>query len=308
MIKGLGIPYMGGKRQIAPEIVDYICKANPNAKYIYDLFGGGGAISFYALQKKQFKAVYYNEFNTGIVELLKHIKTQGVTAKMYEWVDSETFDKHKKDNDWYGGFLKTCWSFGNNQRSYLFGKEIEDDKRLLHEVVVNKCLKSLQSLPFELDKDYLLIEPMGKRRLVIMDFIKRNVGRLQHLERLQKLQQLQQLENVQQLEKLQRMEQLEITNLSYELVPITTPVNETVIYCDPPYKGTGKYQKDIDHDAFYNWVKNSPYKCYISSYDFDFPCVLEIKHRSTLSSTSNNLVTEKLYCNKPENYKKLTLF
>ena len=38
-IKGLGIPYMGSKRQIAPKIVDYILAKNPNVKYVYDLFG-----------------------------------------------------------------------------------------------------------------------------------------------------------------------------------------------------------------------------------------------------------------------------
>jgi len=113
---------------------------------------------------------------------------------------------------------------------------------------------------------------------------------------------------LQSLESLESLERLNITNLSYELVPITKPVNETIIYLDPPYKGTGKYQKDIDHDAFYEWVKHSPYKCYISSYEFDMPCVLEIKHRATLSATSNNLVIEKLFCNQPENYKQLTLF
>jgi len=56
-IKGLGIPYMGGKRQIAPKIVDYILAKNPNVKYVYDLFGGGGAMSFEFLQRKQIKKV-----------------------------------------------------------------------------------------------------------------------------------------------------------------------------------------------------------------------------------------------------------
>jgi len=42
---GYGIPYMGGKRKIASKIVDYILQCNPNTKYVYDLFGGGGSIS-----------------------------------------------------------------------------------------------------------------------------------------------------------------------------------------------------------------------------------------------------------------------
>ena len=34
-------------------------KENPNAKYFYDLFGGGGAMSFDALQRPQLKQVFY---------------------------------------------------------------------------------------------------------------------------------------------------------------------------------------------------------------------------------------------------------
>ena len=82
---------------------------------------------------------------------------------------------------------------------------------------------------------------------------------------------------------------------------IETPVNETIIYCDPPYKGTGKYQKDIDHDKFLEWVKNSPYKIYVSSYEFDLPCVFELSHRSSLSATNNSKkVVERLFCNQEE--------
>ena len=43
MIKGLAMPYMGSKRKLAPEILNYIIRQNPNCKYFYDLFGGGGA-------------------------------------------------------------------------------------------------------------------------------------------------------------------------------------------------------------------------------------------------------------------------
>ena len=133
----LGIPYMGSKRKLARPIVDYIIANNPKAIYFYDLFGGGGAINFEALKRKQFKKVFYNELNTGVCELLKKIRTDGVTPEFYKWVSRDEFDTHKNDDTWYGGLLATCWSFGNNQKGYLFGAKIEEDKRLLHEVVVN---------------------------------------------------------------------------------------------------------------------------------------------------------------------------
>ena len=45
----LGIPYMGSKRKIAKPLIDYMLNSNPNAKYFYDLFGGGGAMSLICL-------------------------------------------------------------------------------------------------------------------------------------------------------------------------------------------------------------------------------------------------------------------
>ena len=49
--KNLGLPYMGGKRKIAGKIVDEILRRHPDCEYFYDLFGGGGAISFEAMQR-----------------------------------------------------------------------------------------------------------------------------------------------------------------------------------------------------------------------------------------------------------------
>lgn len=299
MRKQVGIPYMGSKRQLSHEIVSYIMAKNPNCKHFYDLFGGGGAISFQALQHKNVQNVYYNEIDTAIVELIKKIKTDGVTAEFYKWVDRETFHELKNGNDWYAGVVKTCWSFGNNvDKGYLFGTDIEKPKHLMHEVVVNRCVDSLDrlnELGLSIPDAVFNGATIEKRRLSLYKSIRERID-------LQRLEQLQRLERLERLERLQQLERLELFNLSYEQVPITTPINETIIYCDPPYKGTGKYQNDIDHEAFLQWVKNSPYKIYVSSYDFDLPCVYEIKHRSSLSATNNSKkVVEKIFCNRKDN-------
>ena len=77
----------------------------------------------------------------------------------------------------------------------------------------------------------------------------------------------------------------------------------TIIYLDPPYFNTAKYQKDICYEAFLNYVKNSPYKIYMSSYSLPFNLVKTFEHRSTLSSIANNKVKENLYCNREEKIK-----
>lgn len=69
---------MGSKRQLASKIVDKILELQPNTKYVYDLFSGGGAISFEFLQRPQIEKVFYNELNTGVVELLKDIQKRRI--------------------------------------------------------------------------------------------------------------------------------------------------------------------------------------------------------------------------------------
>jgi site-specific DNA-adenine methylase len=93
-----------------------------------------------------------------------------------------------------------------------------------------------------------------------------------------------------------------ILNLSYDQVPITTPIAETIVYLDPPYETTAKYQKTICHRRLEDYVKSSPYKIYLSSYECPDGMheVLSMEHRSILAATANIKVVEKLFCNRQE--------
>jgi len=298
----LGIPYMGSKRKLSKKIIDYILIHNPNCKYFYDLFGGGGAISFEALQRKQIQKVYYNELNTGVVNLLKKIQKDGFTDDFLKWVSREDFKKHVNDDDWRAGLIKTCWSFGNNaNKGYLFSEENEKIKHILHEIIVNDSDYHIDLF----DKDYGIKIDTSKlekqyskeKRLKIMSFLKKEIkGRLD-LQRLEQLQRLQQLERLEGLEGLEGLERLNISNLSYDKVKINTPIDETIIYLDPPYFNTAKYQKDVSQEDFLNYVKKSPYKIYMSSYELPFNEVDSFEHRSLLSANTKNKVYEKLFCN-----------
>ena len=108
------------------------------------------------------------------------------------------------------------------------------------------------------------------------------------------------------MQQLQQLERLDIRNQSAFDVVIDTPIEETIIYLDPPYKGTEKYQEDACHDELKRYIDNSPYTVYLSSYEFDLPVAHAMKHNSTMSHTNNNAVVEKLFCNKTEH--KNTLF
>ena len=72
MIYGLAMPYMGSKRRLAPKIIREIKTRTPNATTFYDLFGGGGAMSFMALQC--YDNVIYNELDSGVVAVLRDLQ------------------------------------------------------------------------------------------------------------------------------------------------------------------------------------------------------------------------------------------
>ncbi|RDU70420.1 hypothetical protein CQA66_08405 [Helicobacter aurati] len=58
----VGMPYLGSKRKICFKLFQRINELAPNAKYFYDLFGGGGCMSILAAHNGY--KVTYNELNT----------------------------------------------------------------------------------------------------------------------------------------------------------------------------------------------------------------------------------------------------
>lgn len=186
------MPYMGSKRKIANPIMNFILEQNPKTKYFYDLFGGGGAMSFEAIQRPQIKKVFYNELNTGVVELLKKIKNEGVSKELYQWITRKVFNENKNKDDWFGGLCKVVWSFGNNQSDYLFGKDIEEPKRLMHEIIVNHDKKAQEEfqrmfdIKLETEISSIFPENLNQRRLRIMVQVKK-LGFERNLIELQRL-------------------------------------------------------------------------------------------------------------------------
>ena len=90
---------------------------------------------------------------------------------------------------------------------------------------------------------------------------------------------------------------------SYDKVKI--PAN-SVVYCDIPYRGTGKYEAvgDFDHEVFYGWCRartSEGVKVYVSEYSMpeDFKCVWQKDIRVQIKKDDNSTkATEKLFlCN-----------
>jgi len=303
----LGIPYMGSKRKLAGDILHFITSRHSGITDFYDLFGGGGSVSFTAIRDYRFN-VHYNELNKHIYSLVKYLKENKILEpKFYEWVTRDVFfeqiEKSNEYADWYSGFVMSCWSFGNSQSSYLYGSDIERFKKLAHELIVN--FDRFAMLELELDIEEIFnIRDLNKRRLVFCDHIKKKGSKLED----SRVQNLELVEHLARMQNLQNLQNLQITNLSYENVNIKG--KNPVIYCDIPYKGTGEYKEGgFDHDSFYKWAAEINYPVYISEYAAPFEEVHAFKHRSSLSATNNKKVTiEKLFWNGKGNVNKNTLF
>ena len=108
---------------------------------------------------------------------------------------------------------------------------------------------------------------------------------------------------------------MEFQNKPYYEVDL--PPN-SLIYCDPPYRGTTQYDavEAFDHERFYDWIREKVkegHKIWISEYDMpsDFVAIKEWTINSEMHhSTEKKKAVEKLFVHKSqlESVKPLTLF
>lgn len=386
-VENLRIPYMGSKNRIAKQLFEKMLEIKPNAKYFFDLFGGGGAMSFYALQLGL--KVHYNEKQKGMVDLLSYILTAkkgkfGIFPDdFYEFITREQFQILKDEDSLKGQFARICYSFGNNQTAYSFYKNGEKIKKLGQDFVFKKqkidgipdidsedfnkrrsflsqfskktFLEIIEKEPelkkgyetylkivkseFFLEEKYLFTRwlkstgitckevdiltgsQMGSHFLSqksqpaiptkeMMELLKKSpklkkvpefIESLFDEKKIRDFRKLQQLEQLERLERLQQLPTFTITNLDFQDVRIETPIQETIIYLDPPYRGTAEYKESALFGDVDNYFKNSPYTCFMSEYNAPFDSVLEIKKASLLNNSDlseRKYAIEKLFWNK----------
>lgn len=303
------LPYMGGKRGIAYELLLAMRQRHPDAKYFFDMFGGGGAMSMMALQFG-FK-VHYNEFCLYPYTVIKHVWENGFPEEWWNWVTREDFDHALEGTDPRSCMIRYVWSFGNSGKSYLFGKEKEESKRLCHQIVVYRDKAALDAFNeayesgFRLPRGESVTARAANWRSQVNTVLKDGAKRGQQLERLERISLLQQVKQLEQVERV--MDCLTFSNGSYEDVVLDTPPDETVVYCDPPYRNTAGYVSSEDGKEgtfstqfFDKWVTASKYPVYISEYSAPFQTVFSIQKRETLGgakSGKSHQKTERLYWN-----------
>lgn len=86
---------------------------------------------------------------------------------------------------------------------------------------------------------------------------------------------------------------------AYDNLAIIPP--NSIIYCDPPYKGTTKYKDDFNHDKFYDWCREKRkegHTVFVSEYWMpeDFTCVWQKEVNSSLTKdTGSKKAIERLF-------------
>ena len=295
-----GIPYKGSKNKIAKNIIEQL----PSAKHFYDLFGGGGAMTHCTLLSGKYKYVHYNEFNPLVFKAFK-MAINGEFEGETRWISREDFER-LKDTDPY---VAICFSFGNDFKTYAYGKNCEPFKKAVHYSIVfddNSLLNNYIDL-----KDFKYrSNNIKERRSELYSLLKKSKLNIEYGKPNQQVSQhqiwLERLQNLERFERLQNLENINncgvlLSNLSYEQVPIES---DSVIYCDPPYKDTNTYLDEFNHEKFYEWLRDCRKKnqqVFISEYQMpnDFYEVFSIKKRVLINDKLNTQKLEKLFSNIP---------
>ena len=289
----LGLPYQGSKKKISKKIVEIIKQNFGTDKPIYDIFGGGGAITAECMLNGL--EIHYNDLDRTITDMFQRVlATDREFLKTLIVSRDEFFKIRDKENKTVDDELKLLInSFGNDRKNYLYSKDFSDLKH---------------NLAIEIIKNHDTFDGYKKTETyknAARPFDIGKVDRAQVLEQLQclhQLQRLQQLQQLQQLERIQQMQQPEMTNLDYKEF---SDIENAILYLDPPYENTTLKGYSIDSfnsQAFYDWAYEMSKKniVLISSYEISderFECVYEFKNaRNTFSAKScRGIESEKLF-------------
>ena len=281
--KPIGLPYQGSKKKISKKIIEIIKQNFGTDKPIYDIFGGGGAITAECILNGL--EVYYNDLDNDITNTFERVISQD-----REWIKTliisreEFFEIRAKENKTTDDFLKLLInSFGNSTKSYMYSEETSDLKyNLSKEIIENH----------DVFNGYKQTETY-KKVTSGLDWNWFNA-------KLEKNKTLGQLKHLQQLERLQKVNKIKATNKSYQDF---SEVSGAILYLDPPYEGTSQksYINLFDSQEFYDWAFEMAKTniVIVSSYsisDERFEAVYSFdKARSTSEGGTRNDKCEKLF-------------
>lgn len=292
--RAIGLPYVGSKKKIAKKIIEIIKQNFGTDKTIYDLFGGGGAITLEC--KLQGLDVVYNDIDPIPGQMIQKILSEDREyLKTLICSREEFFQIRDKEDKSIDDHLKLLiHSFGNNNKDYLYSKKYSDIKYKLSREIIDKhdCFYGYkQTKTFtEFIKD--------EEKLKCMDWENKE----EKNQVLQILTRLQQIERVNQLVSIQDSKGTKYIKIHSKDYKEFSGIKNSIIYLDPPYKKTIKKYKhnNLNYEDFYSWCKSMSKEniVLISGYNMpdDFEIVYEFtKAKSTMQGGSHESKYEKLF-------------
>lgn len=322
-----GLPYTGSKNKLAEKIIKHF----PEADTLVDVFFGGGAITHCAIVNNKFKNYIANDIRT-TPQFFKEC-IEGKYSNDLRWISSEDFRNSSRD-DW---FVRLLWSFSNNCNTYLYGKKIEPYKKALHYAICFDDFSLLEEIYLEFVYDKVKehlkgipTESWNERRIAAMHAVKelmklhpdkltrkdfgcnndKACNLQQHLERMYLMDNLIRNSRLQHLECLNKASNLQCYNLDYHKLTDIIPDN-SVVYLDPPYKGTFDYSENnsgamkntnlFNTEEFLDWAYEigKKHPTFISEYNIDDDRFTLVDSWTKFCSAAGNgtrrHTTEKLY-------------
>jgi len=300
-VKSVGVPYKGSKRKLMThlnKVLENHLDLFGNDIVIYDLFGGGGSVSFSLAQHPRVKKVVYNELDKDLFDFIMFLKNTSQEEFYERFVkpffrrDYEFKDKNERI------FFERCYTFGNGGTGYIYGKHNEKMKEYYHLIIRDNDKKIIDKFQDEIKvipEMYDILEMSVPKNMeefqlkriklqgIVEPYIPTKRCMLQHATNINLLY------NVISFIKNGK---IEFHNKSY--LDFKDFEENAFIYLDPPYQNTSGYNVDFDFEKFKEFISN--YKCYVSEYNLehkDYEVIFE-----KLKRNIGGVATEKIYAHK----------
>ena len=119
-----GLPYKGSKNSIAKWVISNL----PASHTFVDLFAGGCAVTHAAILSGKFGRFIAND----IAEYPQVFRDaiDGKYRNECRWISREDFLRLKDDDP----YVRLCWSFGNDMKTYMYAPEVERFKKHMHAI------------------------------------------------------------------------------------------------------------------------------------------------------------------------------
>jgi hypothetical protein len=232
-------------------VAEMIVDKLPPAENFVDLFFGGGSITHAAMHSGKYKNFIANDLRQ--TPQMWNKACDGIGTEYDRFVSREEF--LRSDDP----IIKYIWSFGCSMNSYC----AKDLNELIAKLVTSD----------DLEERYTAWRQVAKRLETYDGPIYKSLHPISSVTRLRAMK------------RLKGEHKVFTSNESY--VDVEIPDN-SVVYADPPYAGTGGYGQMFDSEVFWQWCRTRNFQVWISemSAPDDFAPVLEYSKQAKFNKQS----------------------